>query len=134
MKAFRRFEKAPRAARLEEVKVPEPADDEVLLKVSHCGVCGSDLHAWLDHPGYEFVLPQVTFGHEVSGVVEHVGAEVTRWKVGDHAVMIAVQTAHDDNCRYCREGLPQLSTRRRVQGLSLDGGMAEYVCVKEEFL
>ncbi len=134
MKAFQRFEKAPRAARLKEVDVPEPAEDEVLLKVSHCGVCGSDLHAWLDHPGYEFVLPKVTFGHEVSGIVQHIGSAVTKWKLGDPAVMIAVQTAHDDNCRYCREGSPQLSTRRRVQGLSLDGGMAEYVCVKEEFL
>ncbi len=134
MKAFRRFEKAPRAARLEEVEAPEPAEDEVVLKVSHCGVCGSDLHAWLDHPGYEFVLPQVTFGHEVSGVVDQIGARVSQWQVGDHAVMIAVQTAHDDNCRYCLEGLPQLSNRRRVQGLSLDGGMAEYVAVKEEFL
>mgnify|MGYP001159664652 CR=1 FL=1 len=134
MKAFRRFQKAPKAARIEEIATPEPADDEVLLKVSHCGVCGSDLHAWLDHPGYEFVLPQVTFGHEVSGVVDTIGSKVTRWAPGDHAVMIAVQTEHDDNCRYCREGLPQLSLRRRVQGLSLDGGMAEHVAVKEEFL
>ena len=134
MKAFRRYEKAPRAAQLEEVDIPVPSEDEVLLKVSHCGICGSDLHAWLDHPGYEFVLPKVTFGHEVSGVVEQTGSEVSRLQVGDHAVMIAVQTAHDDNCRYCREGVPQLSSRRRVQGLSLDGGMAEYVTVKEEFL
>ena len=134
MKAYRRFEKAPRAARLESVERPEPEPDEVLLKVSHCGLCGSDLHAWLDHPGYEFVLPQVTFGHEVSGIVEQTGQNVARWKVGEHAVMVAVQTFHDENCRYCRDGLPQLSSQRRVQGLSLDGGMAEYVAVKEEFL
>lgn len=134
MKAFRRYEKAPRAARLEDVERPEPAEDEILLQVSHCGVCGSDLHAWLDHPGYEFVLPQVTFGHEVSGIVHQTGTNVTKWKTGDHAVMVAVQTFHDENCRYCRDGMPQLSTKRRVQGLSLDGGMAEYVSVKEEFL
>ncbi|MBG31423.1 MAG: hypothetical protein CMI31_15710 [Opitutae bacterium] len=134
MKAFRRYEKAPKAARLEEVDRPTPDDDEVLLKVSHCGLCGSDLHAWLDHPGYEFVLPQVTFGHEVSGVIEDKGGGVSKWNVGDHAVMIAVQTFHDENCRFCREGSPQLSPKRRVQGLSLDGGMAEHVTINEQFL
>ena len=49
-------------------------------------------------------------------------------------MMIALQAHHDDNDPYCAIGLPQLSTRRRVQGLHLDGGMAEYVCVEEEFL
>ena len=55
-------------------------------------------------------------------------------EVGDHAIMIALQTHHDPNDPYCRESLPQLSSRRRVQGLHLDGGMAEYVCVDQEFL
>ena len=134
MKAFRRYAKQPRAARLEETNVPEPGENEVRLKVSHCGICGSDLHAWLDHPGYEFVLEQVTFGHELSGVVEKVGDRVSEWKEGDKAVMIALQTHHEEADPYCKEGLPQLSERRRVQGLHLDGGMAEYVVVHKEFL
>ncbi len=134
MKAFRRHAKEPRAARIEEVEIPEPREKEVRLRVSHCGICGSDLHAWLDHPGYEFVLEKVTFGHELSGVVEKVGPGVTDWREGDQAVMIALQTQHDDNDPYCREGLPQLSPRRRVQGLHLDGGMAEYIVVDAEFL
>ncbi len=134
MKAFRRFAKQPKAARIEEVDIPDPGDNEVRLRVSHCGVCGSDLHAWLDHPGYEFVLEKVTFGHELAGVVEKVGSGVTSWNEGDAAVMIALQTHHDDTDPYCRSGLPQLSSRRRVQGLHLDGGMAESVVVHEEFL
>ena len=134
MKAFRRHAKEPRAARLEEVNVPEPGENEVLLRVSNCGICGSDLHAWLNHPGYEFVLEKVTFGHELSGIVEKVGPSVADWEIGDHAVMIALQTHHDDEDSYCRQGLPQLSARRRVQGLHLDGGMAEFVAVDTEFL
>ena len=134
MKAFRRHAKEPRAARLEEVNVPEPGENEVLLRVSNCGICGSDLHAWLNHPGYEFVLEEVTFGHELSGIVEKVGPSVADWEIGDHAVMIALQTHHDDEDPYCRQGLPQLSDRRRVQGLHLDGGMAEFVAVHTEFL
>ncbi len=134
MKAFRRHARRERAASLVEIPVPEPGKNQVLLKVSHCGICGSDLHAWLNHPGYESVLPEVTFGHELSGSVVSTGPGTGDWKEGDQAVMIALQASHDPNDRYCAEGLPQLSPRRRVQGLHLDGGMAEYVCVEEEFL
>ena len=58
-------------------------------------------------------------------VLEKVGSGVTSWNEGDAAVMIALQTHHDDADSYCRSGLPPLSSRRRVQGLHLDGGMAE---------
>ena len=95
-------------------RIPEPEKNQVLLKVSpHCGVCGSDLHAWLNHPGYESVLPEVTFGHELSGSVVSTGPEAGDWNEGDCAVMIALQTSHDPNDRYCVDGLPQLSPRRR---------------------
>ena len=134
MKAFRRFERSERAARLAEVPIPVPGQGEVLLKVSHCGICGSDLHAWLNHKGYESVLPEVTFGHELAGIVTEVGQGISAWSCGDKAVMIALQTKYDAEDPYCRKDLPQLSERRRVQGLHLDGGMAEFVCVDEEFL
>ena len=134
MKALRRFAREERAARLVDLPIPEPVESEVLLKVSHCGICGSDLHAWLNHKGYESVLPEVTFGHELSGTVQKVGAKANEWKVGDQAVMIALQTPHDPNDRYCRDNGPQLSSRRRVQGLHLDGGIAEYLCIDVEFL
>ena len=58
MKALRRFEKAPRAARIEDIPIPEPGPCQILLKVHYCGVCGSDLHAYLNHAGYETVLEQ----------------------------------------------------------------------------
>ena len=134
MKAFRRYAREERAARLVDLPIPSPKDNEVLLRVDHCGICGSDLHAWLNHQGYESVLPEVTFGHEFSATVVDIGSGVTGWQNGDHAVLIALQTNHDDNDPYCKMGLPQLSSRRRVQGLHLDGGMAEYVCVEDEFL
>lgn len=134
MKAFRRLAREKRAAHLVDISTPIPKENEVLLRVAYCGICGSDLHAWLNHKGYESVLPEVTFGHELSGVVAEIGSSVKDWGIGDRAVMIALQAHHDDNDPYCAIGLPQLSTRRRVQGLHLDGGMAEYVCVEEEFL
>jgi len=134
MKAYRRYAREARAARLVEQPIPTPKDNEVLLRVAHCGICGSDLHAWLNHKGYESVLPEVTFGHEFSATVVETGSAVSNWNTDDQAVMIALQTHHQDEDPYCSMGLPQLSSRRRVQGLHLDGGMAEYVCVEEEFL
>ena len=104
MKAFRRYAREERAARLVDLPIPEPGETEVLLKVSHCGICGSDLHAWLNHKGYESVLAEVTFGHELSGIVRKTGKKVRQWKEGDQAVMIALQTSHDPDDRYCREG------------------------------
>ena len=134
MKAFRRYAREERAARLEVVDIPKPGIGEVLLKVSHCGICGSDLHAWLNHKGYESVLPKVTFGHELSGTVVEIGEGVNQWETGQNAVIIALQTKHDPSDPFCNNGLPQLSNRRRVQGLHLDGGMAEFICVDQEFL
>ena len=134
MKSFRRFARKERAARLSEVEMPKPRKGEVLLKVSFCGICGSDLHAWLNHKGYESVLPEVTFGHELSGIIVERGDQAKRWEVGQKMVMIALQTKHDPNDPFCQNNLPQLSPRRRVQGLHLDGGMAQFVVVEEEFL
>ena len=134
MKAFRRFARKERAAKLDDIPIPKPRNNEVLLRVNYCGICGSDLHAWLNHKGYESVLPEVTFGHELSGIVEETGSDVINWKPGDRAVMIALQTHYDVNDPYCVMDLPQLSSRRRVQGLHLDGGMAEFVCIEDEFL
>ena len=134
MKAFRRFAKEKRAARLEEVAIPNLKKSEVLLQVSHCGICGSDLHAWLNHKGYESVLPEVTFGHELSGTIVQSATEGGKYNVGQQVVMIALQTKYDPTDPFCQNGLPQLSPRRRVQGLHLDGGMAEYIAVEEEFL
>ena len=134
MKAFRRFAKKERAARLEEVAIPNLQKNDVLVKVSHCGICGSDLHAWLNHKGYESVLPEVTFGHELSGTIVQSTVQDGKYHVGQKVVMIALQTQHDPSDPFCQNGLPQLSPRRRVQGLHLDGGMAEYIAVEEEFL
>ena len=134
MLAVRRQKREPRAAAIEEVPVPEPVHDEVLLQVEYCGVCGSDLHAWLNHAGYESVLPQVTFGHELAGTVVKTGPSVTHWKTGQPGVMMAIQCCFEATCHYCQSGQPQLCPKRYVQGLHRDGGMANYVTIREQYL
>ena len=86
--------------------VPVPAPGELLLEVSHCGLCGSDLHFLLEWGG----RPGVIEGHEYSGVVAAVGEGVNGWSVGDRA--IGGPTKRCGECEYCRAGRPQLCAER----------------------
>jgi 2-desacetyl-2-hydroxyethyl bacteriochlorophyllide A dehydrogenase len=72
---------APRAFEIADEPVPEIADDEVLVRVAYCGVCTSELDMWAGEAG-GLVFPRMP-GHEVSGVVERVGAGVTQLRPGD---------------------------------------------------
>ena len=134
LKALRRQAREARAVALEQIDEPTPGHQEVLLEVRHCGVCGSDLHVYLNHKGYESVLPQVTLGHEWAGVVVGWGDGVDRWQEGQAATMIALQGCLGDDCHYCSGGLTQLCPERRVQGLHLDGAMAERIVVDDRYL
>ncbi len=134
MKALRRLRRAARAAEIQDVPIPVPGPDEVLLNVSHCGVCGSDLHAFLNHRGYEGFPERFTFGHEFSGVVENTGPGVSKWKAGDRAVVISVQGCLEKTCPYCSIGFSQLCRSRKIIGIHLDGGMAEYSVVNQKYL
>jgi 2-desacetyl-2-hydroxyethyl bacteriochlorophyllide A dehydrogenase len=73
--------RAPRAFDIVDEPVPQIADDEVLVRVAYCGVCTSELDMWTGEAGSS-VFPRFP-GHEVSGVVERAGAQVSRFKPGD---------------------------------------------------
>lgn len=97
--------------RFEEVQVAKPGPREVLIRTVACGVCRSDLHfvdGAFPHP-----VPTVP-GHEAAGVVEAVGSDVARLKVGDH--VITFFTVFCGSCEMCVTGRPSLcvdpSTRR----------------------
>lgn len=134
VKALRRLRRAARAAEIQDVPVPTPGPDEVLLNVSYCGLCGSDLHAFLNHRGYEGFPERFTFGHEFSGTVENTGPGVNRWKEGDRAVVVSVQGCLENSCPYCSIGFSQLCRSRKIIGIHLDGGMAEYSVVNQKYL
>jgi len=132
MLALRKVERRAGALALVDQPVPKPGPEDVVLKVAACGVCGSDLHAYNDDPGYEFVRVPVTLGHEFAGIVTAVGERVSGWSAGQAACAIAIQGCGD--CPGCRRGDTHLCSRRLVQGLHYDGGMAEYVRVPARFL
>ncbi|HEY5840281.1 MAG TPA: zinc-binding alcohol dehydrogenase family protein, partial [Mycobacterium sp.] len=107
----------------DRVPVPEPGDDEVLVRVRACGVCRTDLHvAEGDLPVHrDLVVP----GHEVVGEVVAVGAAVTDHTVGDD-VGIAWLRHTCGECVYCRRGAENLCPRSRYTGWDADGGYAEF--------
>ncbi|MGI8334515.1 alcohol dehydrogenase catalytic domain-containing protein [Actinomadura scrupuli] len=128
-----------RDIRLEDV--PEPtlkADDEVLVEVAHCGICGTDLHEYVvgpivtpttPHPLTGVTLPQI-LGHEFAGRVVETGREVTDVVVGDRvSVMPAIVCGR---CAFCRRGQGHLCVRFACTGLSAEtGGLARYAVLKE---
>jgi 2-desacetyl-2-hydroxyethyl bacteriochlorophyllide A dehydrogenase len=115
---------------IEDVPLPEVGSREVLLSVSHCGICGSDLHFVLEGWG----SPGSIEGHEWSGRVVAVGSDVTRWAVGDEVV--GGPSPRCGECVYCRDGRPSLCTGRNTPGMSVhrDGAFAEYVRAHEDGL
>jgi len=113
-----------------DVPVPEPAADEVLVRVHACGCCRTDLHVVegdLDLPR----LPVIP-GHQVVGVVAARGAECTALSVGER-VGVAWLHRTCGVCAACRRGDENLCTRADFTGLTVDGGYAEYVTVPEAF-
>lgn len=113
--------------------VPPPgglADQEVLIKVAFCGICGTDLHEYAEGPKATSRQP-VTLGHELGGVVEAVGPSVTAVGVGDRVAVMPQQVC--GACMYCRAGLAQHCTR--LTGIGIDtvwGGFADQAVVRED--
>src|SRR5438045_7795903 len=96
--------------RLEERAVPVPQGDEVLVRVSACGLCATDLHSM--DGSISFFRPPRVLGHEVAGVVAAVGPAVRSVGAGE---AVALDTSVSCGvCLYCREGKPFLCTDRRA--------------------
>jgi len=112
---------------VEEVSIPEFSPWEVLVKVKAVGICGSDLRIFKKSDPNKrgnFVL-----GHEVSGEVVDWGEKVDGFKKGDRvATEICIGCAI---CRYCRKGLVNLCNNLNEVGITMNGGMAEYVAIPE---
>ncbi|MFT8356967.1 2,3-butanediol dehydrogenase [Bifidobacterium aquikefiri] len=143
MKAVRIYGKGD--IRIEDVAIADPADDEVQIKVKDCGICGSDLHAFLEgwglptqpHPITGKTVP-ITLGHEFSGQVVKVGSGVDDLAVGDLvAVEPLIACGRCANCRagnynFCNKALAKDGAGNFL-GFSQDGGMAEYANVQDVF-
>lgn len=109
--------------------IPNPSENEVLIKVQACGICHSDAMV-KDGTFPGIAYPRVP-GHEVVGTVEKVGANVTLWKVNQR-VGVGWHGGHCFTCEQCRRGDFILCANGKVCGISYDGGYAEYLVVPQE--
>jgi propanol-preferring alcohol dehydrogenase len=115
---------------LTELPDPVPADDQVLLRVTACAVCRTDLHVVdgeLPHPK----LPLVP-GHEIVAVIAAKGARVERFAVGDR-VGVPWLGWTCGVCDWCRSGRENLCDRARFTGYDIDGGFAELTVADARF-
>ena len=116
---------------LTDREVPEPGAGEVLVRITACGVCFSDLNLLRGH--YPFARFPVVPGHEVTGTVAAVGPGVTWPEVG---TAVGAQFLYDScaHCDHCVRGEQILCTRKRITGIVVDGGYAEYAVFKAGYV
>ncbi|MDE3181768.1 MAG: alcohol dehydrogenase catalytic domain-containing protein [Acidobacteriota bacterium] len=116
---------------IEQRPIPEPGPREVRIKVYACGVCHSDQFV-VDAIWPGLILPRVP-GHEVAGVVDAIGAEISHITVGER-VGVGWYGGHCGVCAACREGDFILCEHPRITGLTHDGGYAEYMLAAADAL
>ncbi len=116
--------------KLTEIPDPVPGPGQVLIRVSVCGVCRTDLHV-VDGELTEPRLPLVP-GHQIVGRVTEIGDGVTKYKPGDR-VGVPWLGGSDGTCRYCLDGRENLCDNARYTGYQTDGGFAEMTVADERF-
>jgi propanol-preferring alcohol dehydrogenase len=116
--------------RAADVPAPAPGPGQVVLRVSACAVCRTDLHV-LDGDLAKSKLPLV-LGHEIVGVVEALGAGTSRFAPGER-VGVPWLGSTCGRCRYCAGGSENLCDEARFTGYDLDGGFAERTVADERF-
>ena len=120
---------------IQERKMPEPKQGEVLVAIKAVGICGSDIHPYMGD-GIERRQPGIIMGHEASGVVSSVGKGVTCWKPGDRVIINPqIRCGH---CEMCRVGNYNLCENMLLIGSSmrkfLDGAMCECIVIGQDQL
>lgn len=115
---------------LRQATVPSPQDDEILVRVSCCGVCHTELDEIEGRtpPAHFPVIP----GHQVIGVVEKCGKSVTRFRVNDRVGVAWIFSACG-KCEYCARGLENLCPDFQATGRDHHGGYAQFMTVGERF-
>src|SRR5262245_44417789 len=116
--------------RLDTRATPSPGAGEILVRVSACGVCRTDLH--IVEGELPLVRPSIVPGHQIVGRVERAGGSAHRFRPGDR-VGIAWLRGTCGVCEVCRTGRENLCERAEFTGYHADGGYADYAVVSEAF-
>jgi len=109
VKALVKTAKGPGNLLLKDVPIPSISENEVLISVEACGICGTDLKIEQDTFTY---IPPVIIGHEFSGIIQDIGPAVENWNIGDRVVA----EQHFGSCGYCEfclTGRRQFCSKKR---------------------
>lgn len=109
--------------------IPEPGPGEVRIQVKACGICHSD--AFVKEGSFPGIAYPRVPGHEVTGIVDAIGDDVTHWSPGDR-VGVGWHGGHDFTCPACRAGDFVNCENAQITGITFDGGYAEYMCAPAE--
>jgi L-iditol 2-dehydrogenase len=120
---------------LADLPRPQPGPGEVLVQVSACGICGSDVHGYDGTSGRR--IPPIVMGHEAAGLITETGPGVSGFQKGDRVTFDS--TVYCGECEYCRSGQVNLCDFRQVLGVSCGdyrryGAFAEFVVVPQRIL
>ncbi|MGQ0628832.1 MAG: L-threonine 3-dehydrogenase [Phycisphaerales bacterium] len=130
MRALHKHHAGPEL-QLTEKAVPTPGPRDVLIRVKKAGICGTDRHIWeWDAWAASRIPVGITTGHEFVGIIERVGAAVTRFEVGQRVSAeghISPGTGYN-----ARTGNAHIAEAMQILGVDRDGCFAEYVCVPED--
>jgi propanol-preferring alcohol dehydrogenase len=115
---------------LKDLPIPTPKDDEILVKISACGVCHTELDE-IEGRTPPSLFPMV-LGHQVVGRVQENGPDASRYTTGNRVGIAWIYSACG-NCNFCKQGNENLCEAFRATGRDANGGYAEYMTVPEKF-
>jgi propanol-preferring alcohol dehydrogenase len=125
------LERPRRPLELRDVPKPKPGRGQLLVRISACAVCRTDLHV-IDGELPDPKLPLIP-GHQIVGRVEEIGEEAnSKFQIGDR-VGIPWLGWTDGECAYCRSGRENLCDHGRFTGYTIDGGYAEFTVADARF-
>ena len=124
MKALRLYD--PGDLRVEDIEVPVIKENEALVQVMYCGVCGSDIPRLLKYGAY---FSPITPGHEFAGKIAKVGSEVKNFRVGDKVTVPPLIPCY--KCEWCEKGVYSLCQSYDYYGSRSNGAFAEYIAVTQ---
>ncbi|MBA7478364.1 putative alcohol dehydrogenase AdhA [subsurface metagenome] len=119
-----------RPLKLADLPIPKPADKEILVKVSVCGACHTDLDEVEGR-----LMPSkfpIVLGHQVVGTVADVGKAVSKFNGGERVGITWLYQACGE-CNFCRTGQENLCSNAKWTGKDADGGYAEYMVITEDY-
>ena len=130
MKALVKYQRGNGFVEIRDMPLPTLEEHEVLIKVSACGICGSDIHIFHDEFSND---PPVIMGHELSGTIERVGSQDFDWSTDDR-VVAEPHNASCGKCKLCRTGNQHVCSAKRALGSKTDGGFANYIKVPQQLV